>query len=150
MIDSFPKDFQNNYFESKLKSGFVLKVKGALATTKTQKILILLSNTNPDYIGFVPINSSVNTNFISTFDKEKCILPLEKTPSREFLDKNSYVDCNNIIDYKVDKLRRLIDNDNDWTIYDIEDEDLNQVKITISKSKSITDYQREAYNLPKK
>lgn len=140
MHDYFPEEMQNEHNLSTATEGYVVKINGLLKV-KHQKILVLINHINQEMIGYLVINSNINTNIHYTANSQLCQLELEPSPERLFIRKASYIDCTQIRKAKKSKIAELLKNDSEAKRYTISATDLSNIKDMVSKSDTMSQFE---------
>lgn len=143
--DSFPDSFKNTMAEQSIKAGSVISLFDHVAG-KIKRHLIIGVDNGRILSATVRINSEINTNVYRTeFLKSFCYEV--KADDNEFLDHDSFIACDNIMEWRVEKLQDLIAKDPQIVLGEFDEADLEVVKIIIATSKTITPKQRKRYDL---
>ena len=145
--DFFPDDKRNEFAESKLKIGSVIKADVKDTTPPKTKRFIIVGIDNANILlATVYINSEINPNIFNTRYLKDLQYNLEKK-DREYLDHDSYVDCSNLKIKKVDEIIRILKNSPLAYLGELNDEDLNMVKEKIKNSRTISIKEKKDFNL---
>lgn len=98
------------------------------------------------YAGYLFLNSQINPNVFPTARLRAFHLPLEAA-GREYLDHDSYLDCSDIKDMDLNRLKEIIFRDPSQHIGKLNEIDLETAKEKLKNAPTISKKQKEKYAL---
>lgn len=143
--ESFPNDMRENFSNSMLRIGTVLKAKIEIAN-KEKRIIIIGVNKNGDCLATVLINSELNTNIFNTPELINEVVELD-SDGRKYLDRASYVNCSQIVALQKSTMQKHIKDYPESIIGFVDDSDIKRIHNKISSSRIITNIQKKYFDL---
>lgn len=143
--DSFPDSFKDSMAERSIKDGSVISLFDPVAQ-KLKRHVIVGFDHGRILTATVRINSEINTNVYRTEYLQSFCYPV-KSESVDFLDHDSFVACDNIMEWRVESLQDLVAKDPQIVLGEFDEADLEVVKIIVATSKTITPKQKKRYDL---
>ncbi|MDR0618697.1 MAG: hypothetical protein LBG17_02235 [Bacteroidales bacterium] len=106
--DSFPKEIKESNAVNAIKKGTVIKcfMKNTIPE-KEKRFIVLGKDCNNNYIGVVFINSKLNFN-INYNEELRALQFFIKKYDNDYLDKDSYVDCSQLIELDYISVKAII------------------------------------------
>lgn len=143
--DFFPDNLKNSMTERSVKTGSVISLFDREAD-KIKRHLIVGIDNGRILLASVRINSEINTNVYRTeFLKSFCYEV--KADENNFLDHDSFIACDNIMEWKVENLQNIVAEDPQVLLGEVDEANLEVIKLIIGTSKTITPKQKKRYDL---
>jgi hypothetical protein len=145
--DCFPPGFQEKYKASNIIPGAVFSI-FATATTppKIKRIVILGVNNDQAVIGHLYINSNLNLQCLNTDELRNLQIYLE-AEGREYLDRDSFLDCSHLVTMTLEDLKAAYDKDSDIYLGNLLNEELDQAREKASSADTITRKLKKMFDL---
>jgi hypothetical protein len=139
LADLFPDDFKKELAEAKVVAQSVIILRIPTFNVTYDKFVVLItSSVDGDEIATVCVNTnpSPRNNHI-----------VIKSVDYDFLDYNSHVDCSTIIPFSKAYLKQLLEKEPDRYKGELSEAEYIDVIMKLSQSESITEEDRERFNL---
>ena len=145
--DSFPDNFKENFANEYIKVGCVIKTHVRdISNPKEKRFIIIGISQEKALAATIFINSEINPNKFPTTELKNLHLFFNSS-GREYLIHDSYVDCSSLYERPIETLKKILISDINSYLGEVNDEDINLIKNTIKKSKTVSTALKKKYGL---
>ncbi|MGK7345036.1 MAG: hypothetical protein ACNS63_04430 [Candidatus Nitrospinota bacterium M3_3B_026] len=146
--DKFPREWLSGLAEKHFKPGVVLRfhVKDTYPP-KIKRLVVIAIDRKSDGFLAVYFNSSVNPHVLRTDHQRQLQIFFEKTEDRPYLARGSYLDCSNVHEFPLSKIKgSLTGNPGKW-IGALSGEELEQAIGKLRGAKTVSPKIKKRYGL---
>jgi signal-transduction protein with cAMP-binding, CBS, and nucleotidyltransferase domain len=145
--NKFPNKIKQNYVNRVLVIGSVFR-KGVLYTKppKIKRFIIVGIDKNSKQLGVIHINSEINPTIFQTEELRKLHILFE-AKNREYLEKDSYIDCAQLYEMDFQSLKNELLEDIQIHLGTLTKEDITELRNTLKIAKTIEKKLKVKYSL---
>jgi len=145
--DFFPANVRSAYCDGTIRPGAVFRVFVDTTNPPKDKILVVVGMSGDRaLVGCLLVNSNVNLHVNYSDELRNLHIYLE-SEGREYLRHDSYLDCSQLHEMPLEKLRGLFERDAEILLGDFSEEDLGRAKQKVADAKTITAKLKKRYGL---
>ena len=144
--DVFPNDIKTALAKENFRIGSVLKFFCSVAQ-KEKRFVYMGDKFDGQTIALVHINSEINENCFPTPELKSEHILLEKNATRPFLDRNSYVNCTQLILRTKEDIYNLIVKTPTVHLGQLTEDDYKEIKSKIRASRILKPAHKKEFGL---
>jgi hypothetical protein len=136
--DFFPQEYKDNHTDSLVAPGSVFRFyTDKTIPPKIKRFAILAINNDLAIVGMLYINSQINPNVFPTEELRSYHILLD-AENYSFLDHDSYLDCSQIIELPIDKIKDIHAAESDSYIGRLNEENIDIAIHIVTSAKTIS------------